>query len=107
VAEEVHHVASGGYEVTFSKLEEAAAAYKAQGDAVRQALARFESAASLAKSAFGNLPQSGQLASQYQQFLGQVTSDVTKLSETLLTGAVKLAASSANYRAADQASTIR
>jgi uncharacterized protein YukE len=103
----VHDVASGGYEVTFSKLDEAAAAYKAQGDAVRQALARFESAADLASSAFGNLPQSGQLASQYQQFLSQVRRDVTKLSETLLAGAVRLAASSANYRAAERASTIR
>jgi uncharacterized protein YukE len=103
----VHDVASGGFEVTFSKLDAAAAAYKAQGDAVRQALARFESAASLANSAFGNLPQSKQLASQYQQFLSQVTRDVTKLSETLLTGAAKLAASSVNYRAAERASTIR
>jgi uncharacterized protein YukE len=103
----VHHVADGGYEVTFSKLDEAAAAYRAQGDAVRQALARFESAATLANSAFGNLPESGQLASQYQQFLGQVTRDVTKLSETLLAGAARLAASAANYRAAERASTIR
>jgi uncharacterized protein YukE len=103
----VHNVASGGFEVTFSKLDAAATAYQAQGDAVRQALARFEAAASLANSSFGNLPESKQLASQYQQFLGQVTRDVTKLSETLLTGAAKLAASAANYRAAERASTVR
>jgi uncharacterized protein YukE len=103
----VHDVASGGFEVTFSKLDGAAAAYKTQGDDVRQALERFESAASLASSAFGNLPQSKQLASQYQQFLSQVTRDVTKISETLLAGAAKLAASAANYRAAEQANTVR
>jgi ABC-type transporter Mla subunit MlaD len=102
----VHAVASGGFEVTFSKLDEAAGAYQAQGDAVRRALAQFESAASLADSAFGNLPQSKQLASQYEQFLSQVTRDVTKLSETLLAGAAKLAASSANYRAAERANMV-
>lgn len=100
-------MASGGYEVTFSELNNAAAEYKAQGDAVRESLDRFRSAADLPDSAFGNLPQSKNLALQYQQFLSQVTADMTKLYETLLTGAVKLAASAANYRAAERANTIR
>lgn len=100
-------MASDGYEVTFGDLDQVAGVYKAQGDALRQALERFVSAANIPPSAFGNLPESGELASQYKQFLSEVMRDMTHLYEGLLTGAAKLHVNAAKYRAAEQASTVR
>lgn len=100
-------MASEGFEVTFSELDEVAAAYETEAQVVQQALEQFQSAADLPASAFGNLPQSPTLASQYQQCFGEVVADITKLHDTLKEGAAKLTASAANYRAADRASTIR
>jgi hypothetical protein len=94
-------VASDGFEVVLSELGDAGAAYKAQSESVQRALARFRSAADLPRSAFGNMSQSAQLASRYQEFLGQVTNDVTKLHQTLLSGAVTLAAARAKYIVAE------
>lgn len=100
-------MASGGFEVTPSELDSAADEYKRQVDTVRQALARFQNATDLPDSAFGNLPQSKQLAAQYHEVTGQVTSDITKLWKALLTGYANLAMSAANYRTAEHLSTIR
>jgi uncharacterized protein YukE len=107
MTEGVRAVASGGFQVTPNELDEVAEAYKAQGDAAWQALDRFQQATDLPDSAFGNLPQSKQLAAQYQEMRGQVTDDMTKLFKALLTGYANLAASAANYRTADHLSTIR
>lgn len=95
-------MASGGYEVTVGELAEASGTYHAEGDDVRQALARFRAAAALPDSAFGNLPQSASMASQYQEFLEHVTQDLTRMSEALLTGSAKLAGNAAAYRRAEQ-----
>jgi len=100
-------VASGGFEVTPLDLDKVADAYKAQADAARQALGRFEHASNLPDSAFGNLPQSARLAAQYQELHRQVTNDMTKLFKAFLTGYTNLAMSAANYRKADHLSTIR
>jgi uncharacterized protein YukE len=105
VAEGVRAVA--GFEVTPTELDNVADEYKKQVDAVRQALARFQQATDLPDSAFGNLPQSAQLAKQYHQVTGQVTNDMTKLWKALMTGYANLAASAANYRKAEHLNTIR
>lgn len=97
--------ASGGYEVTFSELEKAAAAYKAQGAVVQKALSQFEGVANLPASAFGNLPASAQMATEYSKFFTEVTQDLAKLATTLLQGSAKLTQSAANYKAAETAST--
>jgi hypothetical protein len=96
----------GGYQVELEALDKAAAAYKAQGAAVERYLEEFLSKASIPDSAFGNLPQSAQLASQYRAFLDQVRSDITKLSQSLNGGGERMSASAANYRSAESASTI-
>jgi uncharacterized protein YukE len=95
-------VASGGFEVTTSDLDQAAGEFKDQGTAILQAAQQFHSAAALPDSAFGNLPQSKTMASQYQQFFNQVCNDMIKLAEALETGTAKLALNAALYRAADQ-----
>lgn len=100
-------MASGGFKVTPGELDKAADAYKAQADDLWQALGRFERATDLPDSAFGNLPQSKQLAAQYQEVTGQVKKDMTKLFKALLSGYTNLTVSAANYRAADHISTIR
>jgi hypothetical protein len=94
-------MAGDGFEVVLSELGDAAAAYKTQNDSVQQALARFRAAADLPRSAFGNMSESARLAAQYQEFLGQVTNDVTKLHQTLLGGAAALAAAKAKYVVAE------
>jgi uncharacterized protein YukE len=96
----------GGYEVELEALEKAAAAYTRQGSAVHQYLEEFLSKANLPDKAFGNLPQCGQLAAQYQKFLEQVRTDMGKLSESLTSGGKRMGASAANYRNAESASTI-
>jgi uncharacterized protein YukE len=95
-------VASGGFTVIPSELIKTAARYQTEGDDVGQAQVRFRAAASLPDSAFGNLPQSKALASQYQQFFDQVTRDVTKLRQALHNGAVNLAGNAVGYMAAEQ-----
>jgi uncharacterized protein YukE len=95
-------VASDGYEVTVSDLEDASVAFKPEGDGALQARTRFEAAADLPDSAFGNTPGSSAIASRYQEFFGQVTRDVAKVSEALQAGAQTLSANAARYRAADQ-----
>jgi hypothetical protein len=92
---------SDGYQVMLGELRDAAAAYKAQGEAVRQALARFEPAFRLPDTVFGNVPNSRTLASQCQEALERIRSDLTRMQEGLATGAVKLAASAETYKAAD------
>lgn len=92
----------GGYEVTVSELVEVARQYKARAEAIGQALARFRAAASLPDSAFGNLPESKSLASQYQEFCSRVTQDTAKVSDGLLSGVLKLALNAVTYSAADQ-----
>jgi len=94
-------VAGDGFEVVLRELGDAGAAYKAQSDSVQRALARFRSAADLPRSAFGNMSQSAQLTSKYQEFFSQVTNDVTKLHQTLLSGAAALAAARAKYIVAE------
>lgn len=95
-------MASGGYEVTFSDLMKAAVAYEDHGRDVKQALARFRSAADLPGSAFGNLAESGKMASGYEEFLGQTTQDITKLCESLVNGAVNLAGTAGRYWATEE-----
>jgi uncharacterized protein YukE len=88
-------------QVKFQELQNAASAYKAEGDDVKKALAAFEQAANLPASAFGNLAQSGNLASEYERFYNQVVSDVAKLAKTLPEGGAKLAASAIVYHNAE------
>jgi len=99
-------VASGGFEVAPSKLDSTATAYLQQAEAVRNALAVFRAKADLPSSAFGKLPESAQLASEYQTFLRRVVQDVTQLYEALNGGAIKLHVSAAEYRAADRAAAV-
>jgi uncharacterized protein YukE len=98
-------VASDGYEVTVSDLDNASAAFKPEGNAALQARTEFQAAADLPDSAFGNMPGSATIASQYQEFFDQVMGDLTKVSEALQAGAETLSANAARYRAADQAVT--
>lgn len=93
---------SGGYEVAIQHLEEAARGYEAQMEAIKQAQARFRAAADLHASAFGNLPQSAKLASQYQAFFSQVSGDMTKLWESLMSGALTLALTAIAYETAEK-----
>jgi uncharacterized protein YukE len=88
--------------VKFRELQNAAAAYNAEGADVKQALAAFKEAAKLPPSAFGNLPESSDLASQYAAFYNQIVSDMTKLSTALPEGAVSLAASAVVYQNAEK-----
>jgi uncharacterized protein YukE len=99
-------VASGGFEVAPSKLDSTAATYRQQAEVVRNALAAFQAKADLPPSAFGRLPESAQLASEYQTFLRRVVQDVTQLHEALSGGAIKLHLSAAEYRAADRAAAV-
>lgn len=92
----------GGYEVAIQDLEDAARGYKAQMDAIQQAQAKFKSAADLPASAFGNLPQSATLASEYRTFFSQVSSDMTKLWESVLSGALTLALNALAYETAEK-----
>lgn len=94
-------MAGDGYQVMPSELRDAAAAYQAQGEAVLRALARFRSAWRLPDGAFGNVPNSKAFASQCQEAFDRIGSDLTKMQEEMLTGAVKLTASAAAYQAAD------
>jgi len=94
-------MASGGFEATLSELIKAAAAFGVRGDEVKQALARFRSAADVPGGAFGNLEVSGKMASGYEEFFSQVTTVVTKLSDTLEAGAESLFKSAVNYWAAE------
>lgn len=93
---------SGGYEVAIAHLEDAARSYEAQMEVIKQAQARFKAAADLHASAFGNLPQSANLASQYQKFFSQVSGDMTKLWESLMSGALTLALTAIAYETAEK-----
>jgi hypothetical protein len=99
-------VASDGFEVVLNELGAAGAAYKTQSDKVKEAVARFRLAAELPRSAFGNMANSAQLASRYEEFFSQVTTDIAKLYQTLLSGAVSLAAAKANYVIAEDLVTL-
>jgi uncharacterized protein YukE len=88
--------------VKFQELQNASDAYKAEGGAVKQALAAFEAAANLQPSAFGNLPESSQLVQQYAKFYKQVVGDMTTLSKALPDGAASLAASAIVYHNAEK-----
>jgi hypothetical protein len=95
-----------GYEVELDALDRASTAYHGQGDVVQAHLEEFRSKATLDTKAFGNLPQSAQLAEQYHTFFGQIMGDVTKLSASLHEGGTRMSTSADNYRKADAASTI-
>jgi len=95
-----------GFEVKITALDDAEATYKAQGSAVTSYQGEFRSGASLPASAFGNLPQSGQLATQYEAFFKRVLNDMSTLSKALGDGGTKLAVAAKNYRKAERASTI-
>jgi uncharacterized protein YukE len=94
-------------QVEFDELEKAAAAYKNEGSDIKQALTRFQAAANVPASAFGNLAESKQLASEYEQFFERVSSDMNTLSKALLDGTAKLRASAALYRTADEKAADR
>jgi uncharacterized protein YukE len=98
-------MASGGFEVTFSELDAAAAEYQKQAEFLRQAVARFVSSAELTPGDFGRLPESKQLDQQYEGFYKQVSRDMAKLYGGLTDGANKLDAASAKYQAAEEANT--
>lgn len=94
-------MASGGFTVTPSQLYRASGDFKDGGEAILAARKLF-AAAALPESAFGNLPQSKQIASQYERFVRQVGDDLAKLAEALLDGTAKLALSATLYRVAGE-----
>jgi len=100
-------VASGGFEVTPSELDDAATAYRQQGEAIQKAVDVLTSATDMPDSVFGRLPASGEFASGSRELRSQIVQDSTKLYQGLLDGATKLSATAAIYRAADQAATVR
>jgi uncharacterized protein YukE len=99
--------AGGGYEVKADVLQKASTAYEDQGDAIKEALARFEPVANVPDSAFGRLPESAQFASEYHEFLAEVTKDIAKLSQSLVLGGQHLSQTAAEYRRAEHDSTVR
>jgi uncharacterized protein YukE len=100
-------VASGGFEVAFAELENAAAAYKEYAGYINGALNAFNEVAGLDRGDFGRVPEAGQMWKQYQEFLSQVEKDVTKLGDQILEGGAKLLTAANTYQAAEQANTSR
>lgn len=98
---------SAGFKVTPGELHNTAAAYQAQMAAVQQALATFKAKADLPASAFGNLPNSPQMASQFKTFYDQIVSDMTALANSLKAGGHKLAVNATNYQTTEHRNTIR
>jgi hypothetical protein len=98
-------MASGGFEVTFQDLEEAAAAYKEQAANIETALEAYDKRASLNRGDFGRIPEAGQMWTQYQEFLKQVHGDVSKLQNQVNQGGAKLLLTAKVYRTAEQANT--
>jgi hypothetical protein len=95
-----------GYEVQLEALDRASAAYHSQASVVNGYREGYLSKATLDDKAFGNLPQSAQLAEQYKRFFDRVQTDVKTLSASLADGGSKLSTSADNYRKAESASTI-
>jgi hypothetical protein len=95
-------VAGEGFEVTFNDLFGGADEFKAQGESILSARLAYRSGAELPDSAFGNLPSSKTIASQYQEVYKQVSDDMTRLSTALLDGTAKLALSATLYKAAEE-----
>lgn len=100
-------MASGGYEVTFDQLDNASAAYGDAAEKLHKAVQIFQSAAMLSRGDFGRLPTSQQMDEEYQEFYDGVVAHMTDLHKGLVTGGLKLAASAAMYRAAEEDNTIR
>lgn len=100
-------VASGGYEVTFGELDTASAAYGDAADKLQKAVEKFQSGAMLSRGDFGRLPTSQQMDKQYQEFYDGVVAHMADLHKGLVTGGLKLAASGAVYKAAEEHNTIR
>lgn len=97
---------SDGFEVTPQELHTTAAAYGTQSDAVQQALAKFEAVTNLPASAFGNLPNSGQFASQFESFGKQVKADMEALIKSLTAGDKKLTTNAVNYQTTERRNTV-
>ena len=95
-------MAGDGYQVMPSKLRDAAAAFKAQGDVIEEALARFHSAWRITDGSFGNMPNAKTMASRCQEIRDHISADLTKMHNELLAGHVKLAASATTYQATDE-----
>jgi uncharacterized protein YukE len=100
-------VASGGYEVTFDELSNAAAAYGDAAESLKTALENFQAAAKLSRGDFGRLPTSQQMDNEYNEFYDHVVAQMNDLHSGLVTGGLKLAASGSVYRAAEEQNTIR
>jgi uncharacterized protein YukE len=96
-------MASGGFEVTFEDLEEAAAAYQQQAANIAAALEAYDKPASLDRGDFGRIPEAGQMWTQYQEFLKQVRGDVNEVHNQLNQGGAKLLLSAKVYRTTEQA----
>lgn len=96
-----------GFEVTPQELHNTAAAYGTQSDVVQQALAKFEAETNLPDSAFGNLPNSAQFASQFNTFGKQVKADMETLVKSLAAGDKKLATNALNYQTTEHRNTVR
>lgn len=97
---------SDGFEVTPQDLHTTAAAYGSQSDVVTQALAKFEAVTNLPDSAFGNLPNSAQFASQFKTFGKQVKADMEALIKSLAAGDKKLTTNAVNYTTTEHRNTI-
>jgi hypothetical protein len=92
---------SGGYEVVIDELVAAASEYASQSANVQRLLKEWESAAKLDKSVFGNLATSAKIASEYENFHKQVSDAVTKLQQSLASGASTMQTTAAHYAAAE------
>lgn len=97
---------SDGFEVTPPELHNTAAVYGTQSEAVKQALATFEAGTNLPESAFGNLPNSSQFATQFANFGKQVKADMQALVNSLAAGDKKLTANALNYQITEHKNTV-
>jgi hypothetical protein len=95
-----------GYEVELDALDRASAVYHSQASVVKGHADEFRSKAALPAKAFGNLPESANLAETTQKVFDRVLGDIHTLAETLATGGERFSTSAANYRKAESASTI-
>jgi uncharacterized protein YukE len=97
---------SDGFEVTPQELHNTAAVYGTQSGAVTKALAAFEAATNLPDSAFGNLPNSAQFATQFKNFEKQVKADMQALINSLAAGDKKLTTNAQNYTTTEHRNTV-
>ncbi|PZS34399.1 MAG: hypothetical protein DLM59_04760 [Pseudonocardiales bacterium] len=97
----------GGFVVEPGALDLTAEVFQGEAGDTGTHAAEFAASARLPDSAFGNLPISYKLANQYQDFFQQVQNDLTTLQGSLVSVADRLAATAANYRATEEANTLR